>query len=101
MSLPTASTPLSLDPTADRPRWQALAQLRRRAGEWSTHGATVIYVLGDRTVLGALTLADEIRPTAREAVDGLHRSGTHVVMITGDARPVAESVAAGPGPSVR
>jgi Cu2+-exporting ATPase len=43
-------------------------------------------------VTGALALADEIRPESRPAVDELHRRGVRVVMITGDARPVAEAV---------
>ncbi|MGO3525601.1 MAG: HAD-IC family P-type ATPase, partial [Brevibacterium aurantiacum] len=46
------------------------------------------------SVIGALRLADEIRPESREAVDALHRRGAQVVMITGDAEAVAQSVAA-------
>ena len=41
-----------------------------------------------------LALADEVRPESREAVDALHALGVHVVMITGDAEPVARTVAA-------
>jgi Cu2+-exporting ATPase len=43
-------------------------------------------------VAGALALADQIRPESKQAVDGLHRQGIRVVMVTGDAREVAESV---------
>jgi len=49
-------------------------------------------VLRSGAVAGALALADEIRPESRQAVDELHRRRVHVVMITGDARPVAEAV---------
>jgi Cu2+-exporting ATPase len=52
----------------------------------------VLYVLHAGKVAGALALADEIRAESRQAVDGLHRRGVHVVMITGDAGPVAEAV---------
>ena len=45
-------------------------------------------------VVGALKLADEVRPESRQAVDELHRLGIEVVMITGDAEPVARAVAA-------
>ena len=45
-------------------------------------------------VAGALALADEVREESRQAVDALHKLGIQVVMITGDAQPVAESVAA-------
>lgn len=61
---------------------------------WSESGKTVLHVLVDGTVIGAIALADEIRPESREAVDALHALGVQVVMITGDAEPVARSVAA-------
>ncbi len=47
--------------------------------------------------MGALKLADEIRPESRQAVDALHKLGIKVVMITGDAEPVARAVADGLG----
>lgn len=59
---------------------------------WREAGATVLHVLADGVVIGALALADEVRPESRAAVDELHRRGIQVVMITGDAHGVAESV---------
>ncbi len=56
-------------------------------------GATVLHVLVDGRVAGALALADEVRPESRQAVDALHALGIEVVMITGDAAPVASAVA--------
>src|SRR3546814_570276 len=44
--------------------------------------------------MGALALEDEIRPEARDAVAELHALGRFRSMITGDARQVAEAVAA-------
>jgi len=64
------------------------------AERWRADGSIVLHVLRDGEVIGALRLADEIRPESRQAVDGLHRRGTEVLMITGDAQEVAESVAA-------
>ncbi|GAA4289124.1 hypothetical protein GCM10022262_34850 [Georgenia daeguensis] len=61
--------------------------------EWSDSGATVLHVVVDDEIAGALALADEVRPESREAVDALHGLGVHVVMITGDAEPVARAVA--------
>ena len=48
--------------------------------------------LADGDVIGALRLADEIRPESRDAVDALHKLGVEVVMITGDAEAVAQAV---------
>ncbi|MFF2372144.1 heavy metal translocating P-type ATPase [Agromyces sp. NPDC058110] len=64
------------------------------ASDWREHGAIILHVLADGEVIGALALADEVRPESREAVDALHRLGVQVVMITGDAEAVAQSVAA-------
>jgi P-type Cu2+ transporter len=74
-----------------------LAEAEELAGElegWRGRGATVLYVVGEDKVMGALSLEDAVRPESRQAVDELHRLGKRVVMITGDARQVAEAVAA-------
>ncbi|SEB90470.1 Cu2+-exporting ATPase [Corynebacterium coyleae] len=63
------------------------------ADEWRKEGAIILHVLADGEVIGALRLADEIRPESRDAVDALHASGAQVVMITGDAQAVANTVA--------
>src|SRR5699024_3888083 len=54
----------------------------------------VLHVLVDGQVRGALRVADEIRPESRATIDALHAKGVQVAMITGDAEPVAASVAA-------
>jgi Cu2+-exporting ATPase len=61
---------------------------------WTRRGAAVLYVISDGSVVGALSLEDEIRPESRAAVDQLHQLGVQVAMITGDARQVAEAVGA-------
>ncbi|PWJ24568.1 Cu2+-exporting ATPase [Branchiibius hedensis] len=60
--------------------------------QWQADGAIVLHVLVDGGVIAALRLADEIRPESRQAVDALHARGIEVVMITGDAAAVANSV---------
>ena len=68
------------------------AGLTERTRPWSDRGAAVLYVVTDGEIVGALALADEVRPESRAAIDALRAEGVHVVMITGDARPVAEAV---------
>lgn len=64
------------------------------AGERSERrGQTTVYLLENRRVIGVIGLADRVRPESRQAVDRLHELGVEVVMLTGDARPVAEAVA--------
>ncbi len=60
---------------------------------WRDEGAIVLHVLVDGEVIGALKLADEVRPESLQAVDALHKLGIEVVMITGDAESVARAVA--------
>ncbi|MFI6820111.1 heavy metal translocating P-type ATPase [Micromonospora sp. NPDC050187] len=73
--------------------------LRQRQDDWSRRGAAVLHLLrldGDgATIVGALALEDQVRPEARQAITELREQGVRkIVMITGDARPVAEAVAA-------
>jgi P-type Cu2+ transporter len=70
------------------------AKLSERAEEWADRGAAVLYVLRDGEVIGAISLEDEVRPESRSAVDTLQRDAVKVAMITGDARAVADAVAA-------
>ncbi|HUU61745.1 MAG TPA: copper-translocating P-type ATPase [Acidimicrobiia bacterium] len=68
--------------------------LEEAAEGWKRRGATVLYVIRRDQIVGAVSLEDEIRPESRQAVERLHRLGVRVAMITGDARQVAEAVAA-------
>ncbi|MCB0911734.1 MAG: heavy metal translocating P-type ATPase [Propionibacteriaceae bacterium] len=64
------------------------------APETGSEGLTRLFVLRDGSLLGVLSLADEVRPESAATVAALHRSGVKVAMITGDARAVADRVAA-------
>lgn len=64
------------------------------AEAWRAEAAIILHVLVDDHVVGALRLADDIRAESISAVEALRARGIDVVMITGDASAVAESVAA-------
>jgi P-type Cu2+ transporter len=70
--------------------------IAEQVASWRERGAAVLFLMDAERVLGAIALEDQIRPEARDAVDQLRRSGRRVVMITGDARQVADAVAVGP-----
>ena len=70
------------------------ASPREVAAQWSDEGAIILHVLRGDAVVGALRLADAVRPESREAIAALHRLGVEVGMVTGDAEAVAQSVAA-------
>jgi len=67
--------------------------IEKSAADWAAQGSIVLYVFKGDSVLGALALADEIRPESVQVVQQLHALGVRVIMITGDAHQVAQSVA--------
>lgn len=64
-----------------------------RARAVADEGKTVVYVLIDDQVAGAVALADIIREESREALKHLKEMGVQVMMLTGDAKAVAKWVA--------
>ncbi len=64
----------------------ALAIAHRGSGE--------VYVARRGALLGVIEIADRVRPEARSAIAAIHAMGMRTVLLTGDARAVAESVAA-------
>ncbi|GAA2574808.1 heavy metal translocating P-type ATPase [Dactylosporangium fulvum] len=65
---------------------------------WAGRGAAVLHLVrltGAPAVVAAFALEDEVRPEARQAIADLRAEGVgKIVMITGDARQVADAVAA-------
>jgi P-type Cu2+ transporter len=59
----------------------------------AARGQTNVYLIEENRVLAVFAVADAIRPESFDAVRQLHEKGIEVVMITGDAQPVADAVA--------
>ena len=68
--------------------------VQRAAQEASSRGQSAIYLTERNDVLAMFAVADVVRPESHDAVRLLHERGVQVVMMTGDARAVADSVAA-------
>lgn len=68
-----------------------LQEAARAAGG---RGQAAIYLVEGGAALAVFAVADVVRPESRAAVRDLHQRGIQVVMMTGDARPVAEAVGA-------
>jgi P-type Cu+ transporter len=56
-------------------------------------GQTVMFVAIDNRLAGLIGVADPIKQSAGEAIQRLHAEGMRIVMLTGDNRTTAESVA--------
>jgi Cu2+-exporting ATPase len=69
------------------------AELRADVDGWVQRGASVLHVVRDGEVIGAIALEDTVREESREAIESLQARGVRIALITGDARQVAEAVA--------
>jgi P-type Cu+ transporter len=70
-----------------------LGPLDDRAKSLEAEGQTAMFVAADGKAIGVIAVSDPIKPTTAEAIDRLHRDGIRIVMLTGDSRGTAESVA--------
>ncbi len=71
-----------------------VAPLAEAASRLEREAKTVVLVAARGKAVGAIAIADEVRPTSARAVEELRRMGIEVVMITGDNRATAEAIAA-------
>ena len=60
-----------------------------RIDRLSSQGKTVVFVLVDGVVWGAIALADVVRPESRQAIATLKKNGIRCMMLTGDKDEVA------------
>src|SRR5438874_653521 len=67
--------------------------LEREAEGLRAEAKTALYVAADGRTIGLIAVADRIRPGARSAVAALHDLGVRVLLLTGDSRATAETVA--------
>ncbi|MBP6885881.1 MAG: heavy metal translocating P-type ATPase [Candidatus Pacebacteria bacterium] len=67
--------------------------LRARIDALMDGGNMLTIVAADGIAIGAIAIADTIKPTARQTIDSLKKMGVSVAMITGDHERVASSVA--------
>jgi P-type Cu2+ transporter len=74
-------------------REQGLAVQNERVRKLGDEGNTVVYVLLDEKLVGAIALADVIRKESYDAVARLKAMDIRCMMVTGDATAVAKSVA--------
>jgi len=59
----------------------------------SSQGKTVVFLIIDDQLTGAIALGDQIRESSKKAINALHEMGIECIMLTGDNRQTAEYVA--------
>ena len=73
-------------------RQENIATDNKRFEKLFQQGKTVVFVLIDDKVAGAIALADIIRPESKKAISMLKNMGIKAMMLTGDNKQVAEWV---------
>jgi Cu+-exporting ATPase len=68
-------------------------ELVTRAESFRADGQTVMFVVIDDEAAGLLGVADPIKESTPEAIRQLHEEGIRIVMLTGDSRTTADTVA--------
>ncbi|MDP6707488.1 MAG: heavy metal translocating P-type ATPase, partial [Alphaproteobacteria bacterium] len=76
-------------------RGQETPEITARAEALERQGQTVVVIGNDDHVCGLVSVADTVRPEARESVARLRARGIeHLIMLTGDNRATAQAIAA-------
>jgi Cu2+-exporting ATPase len=73
-------------------REQNIAMSDKRVEQLQSQGKTVVFVLVDGALKGAMALADIIRPEAKQAIATLKEMKIRCMMLTGDNKQVAQWV---------
>ena len=68
--------------------------VREAADRAAARGQATVYLLTPTSAVAAFAVADAVRPESRDAIQRLHDQHIEVVMLTGDAKAVANAVAA-------
>ncbi len=71
-----------------------LMKSRKVEAKSPEEAGTVVHVAKEQKYLGYIVIADEVKADAKTAVDGFRAAGMkHIVMLTGDRKKTAESIA--------
>jgi len=70
-----------------------LGALDAKAKSLEAEGQTVVFVASGGKIVGFISVADTLKPSTADAIARLHREGIGIVMLTGDSRATAGSVA--------
>jgi len=70
-----------------------IAVKNERVDKLAAQGKTVVYVLRNNKLIGAIALADTVREESKRAIKQLKEMGIQCMMLTGDRKEVAQWVA--------
>jgi len=71
----------------------SLDKVNRKLEKLEKQGKTAMILVSANDIIGAIAVADTVKPTSRPAVEKLQKLGIEVYMITGDNSRTAEAIA--------
>lgn len=70
-----------------------VSEFKQKARQLSEQGKTVLFFAQEKSALGLIALADQIKPDAKEALKAFREMGLEVYMLTGDNQLTASALA--------
>ena len=70
-----------------------IGDLYKMAENMRSDGMTVMFLILDQSIIGLLGVADTVKETTPSAIKKLNEEGVKIVMLTGDSRTTAETIA--------
>ncbi len=69
------------------------AEIKEKIDKLSGEGKTSILILEDNVILGIIALKDVVKTNSKKAIEELHKLKIKTIMLTGDNKLVADSIA--------
>ncbi len=69
------------------------SEFSEQAGQWIKDANTIVYFANEHETLGAVAIADQVKPSSAAAIAGLKKLGIEVYLLTGDSAGTAAAVA--------
>lgn len=67
--------------------------ISQKAAQFRSQAKTVVYFANSQTVFALIAIADELKPSAQQAISTLNQAGIEVFMLTGDNEQTAKVIA--------
>ena len=68
-------------------------EIDKKASGFENEGKTAVFVTSEKKVVGVIAVADQLKTDTTEAIQKIHELGYKTIMLTGDNKRVAKSVA--------
>lgn len=70
-----------------------ISKAEKESEEFLNQGRTVLYFADEQEIIGIIVVADTIKETSYQAIQEMKKQNLEIVMLTGDNKKVAESIA--------